>query len=106
MCKETSLALASQIGRAGKVRRYHVELFANEGKQIAEHMACGRKTVQEKQLRRADIPRFAIENPDAANFDCLVSDRAHQMLLLFALDSGKRIDKGRSAPCLRSDSEA
>jgi hypothetical protein len=74
-----------RLAETGKVRRDHVELFGDDGKQFAKHMACARKTVQEKQLRRPDIPRFAIENPGATNFDYFVSDRTHQTLLLFAL---------------------
>src|SRR5262249_5512592 len=69
------------LTEAGKVRRDHVKFFGEPWNQFPEHVSRGRKAVQEKQLRRIDILRLAIENFGAVDRDCTVSDWTHQTLL-------------------------
>src|ERR1700751_3563114 len=63
-----------RLAEAGQVRRDEVEFAGKQRNQVAEHVARSRKAVQQKQLRRTDILRLAIEHLDAVDISRTVID--------------------------------
>src|SRR5262249_1997752 len=58
-----------QVGtpEAGQIWRYKMKPIREKRDQIAEHMACARKTMQEQDCRRLRRAGFAIRNLETIN---------------------------------------